>query len=340
MPLGHSQTATSAKDRALAFIKDVVQPDMSKYNVTLISDIVGHPLNQSSVTQEGVDYRLNANGNGPDIICMFTNNVLTSAVLSTNTGASSTILSSNPSETLNAKAQSVMQGYQTYTGENLQDMTTALSSIDATQNTTKVLGTTKVTVQTTQTETDVYLKYVANGTAYTGISFTIENGQFYSFSDDRSLWTIGNTNMNINQSQAISIAQQFIQNYSYTLENGGVVAAPYNITSIQASTNFYPRDNSTTIYPYWSVQFNLGQLYPGNVYALSIGVWADSGNVFLSQPVGVEGGAPPVTPSATGSQQTQPQGQKNMLPELGIIAGVVTIVAIAGIAVFIRKRSK
>ena len=41
MPLIHAQTAPSAKDGALAFINDVIHPDLSKYNISLVNDIVG-----------------------------------------------------------------------------------------------------------------------------------------------------------------------------------------------------------------------------------------------------------------------------------------------------------
>jgi len=62
-------------------------------------------------------------------------------------------------------------------------------------------------------------------------------------------------------SQAIDIAKQYVQNYSYTLDNGLTVNG-FNVTNIQAGLNTYPKDNSTTIYPYWSVQLNLGKFVP------------------------------------------------------------------------------
>jgi hypothetical protein len=334
MPLIHAQTAPSAKDGALAFINDVIHPDMSKYNISLVNDIVGKEPIFPFATQESIDYHLDANGNGPDIYCIFTNNVLTSA----QAGISPTY-AHNPVSTLFTTLSSnvtdlalaTLEGYQTYTGENLQDMINILKNVDVTQNLIKISGDIKLTINNTidtQLYTDISLKYTFNGTDYSGIQFSFKNGQFYTFMDDRSLWVIGNTAVNINESQAVSIAQQYIKNYSYTLDDGTVVKG-FNVTSIQASQNFYPRDNSsTTVYPYWSVQVDFGQSYPGNVYAVSIGIWADSGQVFLAQPLGVGGGSPSASPTTA---STIPE-----FPSTTLLLPIVMMV-FAGLLVYFKK---
>ena len=58
----HAQITTSSNaSKALAFIKDVIQPNMSKYNITLVNDITGQPSNQSPTMQESIDYHLGFN---------------------------------------------------------------------------------------------------------------------------------------------------------------------------------------------------------------------------------------------------------------------------------------
>ncbi len=343
VPTTQAQTASTAPEKALMFINDVIQPDMSKYKITLVSDIVGTPLNQST-TQEVVDYHLDANGSGPDVLCVFTNNVLTSAQLTpssayANNNASSTLTTNILYANLSELALSTLKGYEIYTGENLQTMTNALANVDVTQNSTSVSGDMKLTVENNPPFTDVSLKYTYNGTDYTGVDFGFKDGQFYTFMDDRSLWFIGNTDVNINETQAINIAQQYLQNYSYTLDDGTVVKS-FNVTSIQATPNFYPRDNSSTIYPYWSVQLDFNQLYPGNVYAVSIGIWADTGTVFLSQPIGVEGGGPAPTPSASTSQPAQSHGQTEISPiDISLATGLVIVIAIVS-AILVKTRKK
>ena len=347
----NAATTTTAKDRAIDFIKNVIQPDLSKYTVTLASDIVGQTPIQPSTTLESVKYHLDSNGNGVDIICEFQNNALTGAELTTS--GSTAVLSTDPSANLNDKVRSVLEGYQTYTGENLQDMTSTLTNVDITQNITKIAGNIKLTTENSPLMTSISLKYSFNGTDYTGVDFVFKDGQFYAFKDDRSLWTIGNTNVNLNMSQAIDIAKQYVQNYSYTLDNGLTVNG-FNVTNIQAGLNTYPKDNSTTIYPYWSVQLNLGKLYPGNVWQLSVGIWADSGTVFFCQPIGFGGSLPtpdqtstestvtstPIDQSAQQPQQTQVQGHAGIPQiDLGIIVVVLATIAALG-TIIVKKRSK
>jgi hypothetical protein len=316
---------------------------MSKYNITLVNDITGQPSNQSPTMQESIDYHLGFNGSGPDILCIFTNNKLTAALLSisptfAHNETTPALYTSLPTGTTNT-ALSVIEGYQTYTGENLQGMINAFTNVDATQNITKISGNTELTVTNIPSETDISLKYTANGTEYTGISFSLRNGQLYSFVDDRSEWTIGNTDVNINQTQAIALAQQYVKNYSYTTD-GGVVAKGFNVTSIQAGLSTYPRDNSTSIFPYWRLQLNLGSVYPGSVYALSIGIWADSGTVFLAQPIGSGEGSSLPTSTATSSQSSQYNGQAGISPiDVSAIVAAAAIVIIVS-AIVLKKRSR
>ena len=135
----NAATAPTAKDKALAFIEDVIQPDMSKYNVTLVNDIVGQPLIWPPETQESVTYYLDDNGIGPDITCLFINNTLTSAELGVNEAfthssqadESLTLVYSNRSTNLTEETLGLLERYQTYTSENLQDMANTLTNVDA-----------------------------------------------------------------------------------------------------------------------------------------------------------------------------------------------------------------
>ena len=54
----------SAKAESLSFIQEVVQLNISQYNVTMVSDVVGQSPVQPSETIEIVDYHLANNGSG------------------------------------------------------------------------------------------------------------------------------------------------------------------------------------------------------------------------------------------------------------------------------------
>lgn len=334
-----AQTTSGAEEKALAFIENVIQPDVSLYNITLVSDIVG--------LQESVTYHLaeTSTGLGPDIICLFENGSLIMVELSEE---SPSLVYSNPSTNLTEQTVGLLERYQAYVGLNLQDMINALANVDVTQNLTKTVGDITLTADSSSLETDVSLKYTYNGAVYTGVSFTFRSGQFYSFSEDYSRWTIGNTDVNVNENQAINIAKQYMQTYSYTLDNGAVVNQ-FNITTITAGLNTYPRGNTTTIYPYWSVQVNLDDTFPVDCYAISIGIWADSGTVIFAQPLFVGGGAPSpstATPTDTATP-TQSPTQTMSIPEypysaVGTIILAWSLLSALSFAVIIRhgKRNR
>ena len=339
---------------ALAFIENVIQPDMSLYNVTLLNDVVGQPLIWPSETQESVTYHLaeKSNGMGPDISCLFENGSLTMVQLavdqafthSPNADESQLLVYSNPSTNLTEQTVGLLERYQAYVDDNLQDMIKALTNVDVTQNETKTVGDIKLTTETTSVETDVSLKYTYNCTDYTGVSFTFRSGQFYIFSEDFTRWTIGNTDVNVNQIQAISIARQYMQTYSYTLDDGTVVNQ-FNITSITAGLNTYPRDNTTTIYPYWSIQVNLNDTYPPNCYAISIGVWASSGTVIFAQPLFVGGGILPTASSAPTATATSTPIQSHATRGVSPIELIITVcivgsaIAVTAVVAF-KKHNK
>jgi hypothetical protein len=108
-----------------------------------------------------------------------------------------------------------------------------------------------------------------------------------SLNDNRSLFQIGNTNIDISKQQAITAAENYVQNYNYLVNFGnGTIATikdlGINETSISADLSTTSRD-ARTLYPYWSVQVPLEHTYPAETYSITIDVWADSGIIFNAQ---------------------------------------------------------
>ena len=55
----------------------------------------------------------------------------------------------------------------------------------------------------------------------------------------------------------------------------------FNVTEERTVTQLAPvLRESDTLYPSWNVMLYLNQTYPGSVYALSVNLWADSGEVW------------------------------------------------------------
>jgi hypothetical protein len=92
--------------------------------------------------------------------------------------------------------------------------------------------------------------------------------------------------------------------------------------------------------PYWYVKLYLNQTYPGSVKGLTIFVWANSGEVFLSGKIAYGGdkydemnNTPPSYPSENSTASVD-------ISTAAIVAAVATVAVIAASVLFIKKRSK
>ena len=359
----YSATPTS-QERALSFVSNVLPLDLLKYTSTLTQYVMTPPSAAGLPTTETVDYTLQANGSKLIASCSFSDKVFTGCLLIVQSGS---VLPDTTTKNLVDSARSFLGKYQAFTGDDLTEMVNTLSSADATKNMTTSAGNTKLQIssQTLDPQTvDTIFRwtYTVNGADYTALGVTFRNGNFYALRDDRGLYKIGNTDVNITEDQAIDLALKYIENYSYTGITGSdenptnVAVSGFNVTkeNITAQLSTYARESST-LYPYWSVQLPLKENYPGNVWALLVSVWADSGQVFLCQPLAVGGSLsgtststpstsePPASPGTlTTSTPTSSETSTKALDTntLAIIAVVIAVAAVATITLIVKKRSK
>ncbi len=351
---------TTIKENALSFISNVLPLDMTKYNSTLTQYGLTPPSAEGYPTTELVDYTLEANESKLVASCSFSDKVFTGCLLIVQKGS---ILSEKPSDNLIDSARSFLEKYQAYTGDDLIDMINSLSHADATKNMTTTSGNIKLSIlsQKVGPETvDTIFRwiYTINGAGYTAIGVTFRNDDFYALRDDRGIYKIGNTDVEITKEQASNLALKYVQTYSYTGITGSdeepeyVEISGFNITNenITAELNTYLRESST-LYPYWSVQLPLTENYPGNVWALLVSVWADSGDVFLCQPLAVGGNLDDQTALTTSDESTsstselpidvsQPESNSST-PETVLLVGLaVAAIGLATVVIIVKKRKK
>ena len=330
-PKAYSNELT-AQNKALSFITDVIQLDMTKYNATPEGYSIDYPPKLPGIAQEVVTYNLESKESKIEVTCIFMDNNLYCCLISVEKGSS---LYVQPSANVLEMARELLQRYQKWTGTfDLKGMIDLLDTVDATKNMTATLGNVKLEVFNNAFSSVFEWKYTFNGADYTGIGMTFEEDTII-FWDDRSLYKIGNTDVNLSKEEAVSIALKRVENFSYKLNNGEEVT-DFNIAEERITATLYTRQRETlTLYPYWAVELHLDRLYPGNVYAILVEIWTDTGEIFLCQPLGVSGSLPEVPttePPPDGST-----GQTNLNPTPFIIA-VPIVLAIAAVA--IKKKRK
>lgn len=349
--------ASTTQEKALSFISNVLPLDMTKYTCTLTQYGLTPPSAEGEPTIEIVDYTLESTGSKLIISCSFSDKVFTGCLLIQQSGS---ILSDRPTDNLIDSARDFLEKYQTYTGDDLSGMISTLSNADATKNMTTTAGNIKLAIlsQKVDPETvDTIFRwtYTVNGADYTALGITFRNGDFYALRDDRGIYKIGNTDVKITKEQAIDLALKYVETYSYTGITGSdenpkyVEISGFNVTkeNITAVLKTYPRESS--LYPYWSVQLPLKENYPGNVWALLVSIWADSGVVFLCQPLAVGGSLSDASnsiPSASeGSTSPSSSSAEKTTGKVDIgttiIAAVAaSAIAVVAIALLFKKRSK
>jgi len=98
--------------------------------------------------------------------------------------------------------------------------------------------------------------------------------------DDWFLYDVGETQVTISEEQAIQIARNATQDFEWNAD--GEQVTDFKLLPEPVSAVFFPHpktDESLTLFPYWFITLYLDTEYPGGVNSITVGVWADNGEV-------------------------------------------------------------
>lgn len=333
--LGAFPVAYAAKPAAQAqvteFIENVLPIDLSKYTLTL--------KNNASIDRltDAVRYTLDSDESTVDAICFVQNNVVSYCHLYSEKGQ---IISDKQYNSPIDAAKDFLNKYQAYTKIDSSNMIDMLDNVDATKDSSRTIGNIRFTVSNID-EREVELTtfkwaYVVNGAEYTSLQVGFrKNGILEFICDNRAVYLIGDTTVNISREQAIDIAMKRSETYSYDMFDGYKVSG-FNITEDRTTAKLvaYPI-NSTVLRPYWHVELFLNQTYPGSVQGLTIYVWANSGEAFHCSNIAYGGAEYNETNNAL-----PPYSSGDSALTIAAIAATATVVMIAASALFIKKRRK
>jgi hypothetical protein len=270
----------SGTDKAVVFMKDVAQIDITKYQATLLSDTVQYRTDLGGVLEEVLKYSLISSQSRIDIVLRYRNNHFSRYQLYLEEG--SPIYSQPQPNNPIAATQALLERYMNYTNEAyLQDMRSLMASATLESNGT-VLDHTKLRISGFPNNQEVLLMYSQDGVDFSAKSLraVYQNGFLTEFTDGWFLLSVGSTQININQQQAIQIALDYAEKYSWTVN--GTEITNFTILQSEASAQFvpHPRDEaSLELIPYWYVTLPLDKVYPEQVNRIAVGIWADTGEV-------------------------------------------------------------
>ena len=207
-----------------------------------------------------------------------------------------------PADTTVEMAKGLLERYQNYTGVSFYgELASMLDDVDATNNITKSAGNIRLEVNNFENViADYSWRYIdEKGIVARSKSVLLEyeRGRLKGFSNDWHLYTIGGT-PKISGEEATEIAIEASKNYSYEVstENGTLTVTGFEIAPESLGHEVLSYLNNPnpslarggdpfTLYPSWYVPIGFRQSYPGGVTGMIVTVWADTGEVSVTNPM-------------------------------------------------------
>jgi hypothetical protein len=285
-------TTPNLGDKALSFLDEVIQLDMSKYKVTLYE-------NESNGNH--LFYKLNPNtqslfGSDTSAIFSFYNGTLGSCNLFP--GIEGLKFKQAFTDRFNVTL-GIVQRFESWANDSwVKGMEDLMVKVGSEKNIFQVSGneSLRIIVLSDGLGTYKFSNYL-NGVEYTGVSIAMGNSSSRDlfFTDSRAFYTIGNTTINVSRDLAISIAEDYVKNYSYnhTFSNGtSIIVTNLNITGISSAgleTNpgyaAMESINNSTLFPYWDIRVKVSNMPARGLQGMGVVISANNGTVIYSYQV-------------------------------------------------------
>jgi len=334
----------TTQDRAMDFMEKVLPIDLSKYDINLKADATRNglpPFFDDNRKITDMLYELSAENRKIDIVFRFENDVFVWCDLYPTEGS---VFTSKQHSSLRDAALDFLKTYQTYTQIDSNNLIKMLDNVDLTKNYTATKENTKLTIEhytwANVDTTRILWVHVIDGAEYDSFALTFdsETNLLLSVGDDRMLYRVGDSSVNISEEQAIDIAIENLKYYSYGMPDGSIVK-DFKASKENAFATLVTSSVDYELRPYWDVRMILDDVYPGNVFAVSAFIWANNGEV-LEYGNMATGGTSYID-NANGSNanpaQTSPSDST-----LVIVLVVVVVLAVAAsvIGLAIRKKHR
>jgi DNA-binding transcriptional ArsR family regulator len=260
-------------------LRDVVQLDTNHYKITLLSNTLEY-REDFNVAEEVLRYNFASQDGNFEISLRFRENHLSRYQL---TAETTPVLKETPPSSNLETAKAALNRYKNYSQDTyLTEMYALLDSINTTSTdvTTQTAGNLKLQITNYGNSTEYLWMYYENGIDYSAKSLrmTFNNDVLTALTDGYFLFTIANTTINFDSTQAEAIAKNHIETMTWTL-NGTETTGFKAQSTVSVQMLPHPRGSSVALVPYWYVIMHLDKTYPGGFNEATVGVWADTGSV-------------------------------------------------------------
>jgi hypothetical protein len=277
-----TETEIILRDKILNFLTGVFGLDTSKY---IVSEVITaeSPLGMSATL------KLRSDDSKLDVASSFRNSEIIWCKIYTVEG-SPLYINSEPSDVL-IVAKDTMDRIQTYLAKDyLSYMQSMLYAITELKNSKITVG--NITQEIAINENVVSIKWepFTNNikTQQNSLKLEFKNGNLMYYADYLGIYEIGSTDINISEQEAIQIAKEHAQSYSWQAGNETVSNVTILDNPIITDISLQIRGNLTK-YPLWEIWLPLDNVYPGAITSFHIAIWADNGKIEYIIPIGFYG---------------------------------------------------
>jgi hypothetical protein len=351
-------TTTTSTEKGLTILNQVAGFDLSKYNATPTLNVNGPTL--GTLPTENIRYTLENDKSRIDILETFTNGNLKMIDVLEKTG--SFYMATSPAAVVRM-AKAFLSNYQSYSANSFYGkLSSMLNKADATKNSTTIVGNIKFDITTTSgnsamgNSTTFTWSYTSNGITATVkcVSLEYRDGFLKAFIDTWNLYKIGSTTVNLSEKQAAAIAMKNARTYTWSIgsDNQTIVINNFNVTKpmvtqlmfCEAGNANNARDSDQLVlYPMWRIGVGLDKYYPGNVYGISVDIWADTGQVkdiyelFSTLPAST-GETATIAESSISNQTSAATVQKDSFPVIWIGLAPFAVITIGVFPIWLIKK--
>jgi DNA-binding transcriptional ArsR family regulator len=267
-------------DKVSTFLQNMTQIDVKNYTLSSDSDTITYRTD-FNVAEEVIKYSLTSDTSNLDVQLRLRSNHFSRYEL--DLGESSPIfVQPQPTDVLQ-NANATLYRYQAYSGDAyLAPMINLLSTVTNASTQTVTQGNMALQITNSGSTIVFYWMYYQDGIYFQskGLQMKFQNNILTIMTDGYFLFTVDNTNLAVSQEQAVNIAKNYVKTMSYTIE--GQQYSGFNVVpGDPLSTQLVPhtRGNSVVLIPYWYLEMKLTSTYPGGYNEVTVGIYADTGQV-------------------------------------------------------------
>lgn len=336
-----ARAADQTTDKYIDFMENVLSVDISKYTITLeVNSTLDSLPSNVNRTINNLRYELTSEQSRLDITFMVEKGVIESCGIYPLRGE--VLTTKQYSSQLDA-VKGFLERYQTYTKLDSNNLIAMLDNVDTTTDSTTTIENIKLTIKNAFFGVDQTIfswQQIINGAEYSSLSLTFDKeGNFMTMGDARTVFVIGDTSVNVSAEKAIDIALENLQFYSYEMPDGSVVK-DFKVSRDGVIATMGTFTGDYELRPYWKIEMLLDEVAPGNVFGITVFIWANTGEISSYSNMATGGISYPDNTNSIDSTAT-PEPNSNTSNTLIIGATIIAIIAIAAMGMLIvRKRRK